>query len=427
MNKTILSWQPVAAAAALVVLNMLGTGAAWAAEDDLPLSLTLAHDILRDNNFAKDDQNKYSETVNSTSAQASLNKSYGRQTYQGGLNLAKHWYSKLSYLNYDSKDANAAFSSELGRDWLVSLNGSFSDTLNPIQNNIQGDRVERNMKKYRDGGFQVTYGVGGTVAGVVYGSKNKLSYSSAGQQYQNANQRVTGAKAVYYSTDLLNYSLGVRRVVTDRPLNQSYQQVLDKNIDLAVNYQVTGLSRLSGTLTRQATSYVPDELAGNKTWVGSAYWTYTPHGLFSYDLNVTRLTGADRQSQATTFTNVSGRTNNDTITTVFEAAAHLQLTNKVRFTLSQNVSHYKVDQAQVYLADGQVIDPNLGAVFGFNSSSTQASSYGHSTTLAMSFAALRSVSLGCSVQRYSQGGDIYRIRYSGHSFDCYGNFTLNPN
>jgi len=63
-----------------------------------------------------------------------------------------------------------------------------------------------------------------------------------------------------------------------------------------------------------------------------------------------------------------------------------------------------------------------------NSSSTQTSSYAHTTALSMSFAAMRSVSLGCSVQRYSQqGGDIYRIRYSGHSFDCYGNFTLNPN
>lgn len=423
-KQSIMSLRPVAAA--LLSLGVLASGHAVAGEDDTPLSLTLAQYLSRDNNLFKDDQNKAAETVSTSVAQLGFNKAYGRQTYRAAAKLSAQRYKNFDQFNNDGKDVSGSFSTEFLRDWLVSANGLYNESLNAIQNSA--NRFEPNIRKYRDGGFSVQYGNGGRWAVAGSYDSNKQTYSQDSQKYQNSNQTSKGLKAIYFASDVLNYSLGMRRVVTDYPLNGSYSQVVDRNVDLSTNWQITGLSSLNATLTRRSTSYTPGDIAGNSGWTGSAGWGYTPSGIVSYNLGFARTTGTDRSRSdqvvnvqngngQTTLDILSNRVNNNTVTTSINASARMQATGKIAFTLNQSISHFKIDrtQSQILLLGTDTPSPERASQF---------SSYYHATTLSMDYAAMRSLSLGCSYMRYTQGQDVYRLKYTGNSIDCNANFTI---
>ena len=249
-KRSIMSLRPVAAA--VLSLGVLASGHAVAGEDDTPLSLTLAQYLSRDNNIFKNDAYKYAETVSTSVAQVGFNKAYGRQTYRAAAKLSAQRYKNFDQFNNDGKDVSGSFTTEFLRDWLISANGLYNESLNTIQTSV--DPFARNIRKYRDGGLSVRYGNGGTWA--VEGSydSNRQSYSLDSQRYQNANQTGKGLRVIYFASDVLNYSLGMRRVETDYPLNTSYSKISDRNIDLSTSWQVTGLSSLNATLTRHSTS-----------------------------------------------------------------------------------------------------------------------------------------------------------------------------
>lgn len=416
-KRSIMFLRPVAAA--VLSLGVLASGHAVAGEDDTPLSLTLAQYLSRDSNFAKDDSYKVGETVSTSVAQVGLNKSYGRQTYQASAKLSAQRYKNFDILNNDGKDVNGSFSTGLFREWLISANGGYNESLNTIQDNVGANRLVRNIRKYRDGGFSVQYGNGGTWAIAGSYDTNRQTYSLDSQQYQNANQTSKGLKAIYFASDVLNYSLGMRRVVTDYPSNPTYSQVRDRNIDLSTSWQVSGLSNLSATITKRSTSYTPSDIAGNNGWTGSMNWGYTPHGILSYNVGFYRTTGTDRQKYDSVYAGSflqTNRVNNNTVTTSLTGSARAQLTGKLGLNLSQTVTRFKVDRNQVSTLDAYALQVGADA--------NVTGSYYHATTIAMDYQALRSLSFGCSYQRYSQGVDVYRRKYTGNSVDCNANFTI---
>lgn len=433
-KQSIMSLRPVAAA--VLSLGVLGSGHAVAGEDTTPLSLTLSQTVNRDSNFGRNDQRVVPETVFDTSGDLKLDKQYGRQSYHAGLKLSKLKYHNNSQLDNDAKNFDGSFGTEIARNWSVRVNGLYSEALNPIENNGGGDRVQKNIRKYRDGGFSVQYGNGGTWAIEGAFDKNKQTFSADSQSWQNADQKTVGVKAIYLATDLLRYSLGTRRVVTQYPgypARVSYGQIVDRNIDGSVEWQITGLSKLSATLTKRSTSYTPDSIAGSKGWTGDAGWTYTPHGIVSYDFGVSRTTGTDRSKGATNVVYVGSnpdiqkatqnevlvasnqKINNDTITTSFSAGARAQLTGKINISYKYSLTNFKVDRSV------DLSQPDYQAV----ASTAPKSSYNHQNVVSLYYAAMRTLGFGCSYHTYSQGEDLYRVyRYHGRSFDCNASFTL---
>lgn len=421
MNRiTKLSWRPVSAAVG-VALASLVAGSAWAGDEDSPLSLTLSQTVNHDSNFTRNDLDRHSEITGTTAIEARLNKEYGRQNYRGGLKLYKQKYHNYGQRDNDGKQANFSLTSEVGADWIVSGNTSYSETLNPIQNNNTGeDRLAKNIVKYRDGGLDVQFGNGGAVAVIGSIGGYKRNFSIASQQYQNASQSSGGLRVVYYPTDLLNYSLGVSQETTKYPNNPSYDETKDRDINFSTNWQVTGLSNLSATLTRRSTSYVPANLAGNKSWTGAFNWQYSPQGIFLYKVGLTRSTGADRsKTEGLLLVNnryaTASEVNSDTVTTALNASATADLTGKLSLTVSQSVTQFKLDRA--------VLNSYVGSVSN-EPERRSASSYNHSTSAYLGYAAMRSLNLGCGYQIYSQGSDAYHLKYSGRSVDCNASFTL---
>lgn len=410
-KQSIMSLRPVAAA--VLSLGVLASGHAVAGEDTTPLSLTVSHEIMRDSNFSKNESGQ-SETVNTTGVQLGLNKAYGRQNYSLSARVDAKRYANNDQLNNDGKNVNAELSSEFFSNWVARVNGVYDENLNQIQNNDAGSRLVKNLRKYRDGGLTLQYGNGGTWALVGSYDANNVSYEA--QPLNNAKQHTNGLKLVYYSSDVLNFGLGGRRVSTNY-VNRADLVQTDKNVDFSVNWRATGLSNLSAVLTRRSTDYSDVQYASSTGWGGQLAWDYTPSGLMSYGLNMSRSIGSDRQNTGYVLSSTQIVSLADTIATTATADARLQATAKLLFTTSYTLTQYKQDNSYTAYFDAQ-----------------KSSSWGRSFSVGGSYQVLRSLKGACSYTKYSQTKQetlnlanqpyVIRPQYDGHAFSCNANFTI---
>jgi hypothetical protein len=418
-----MSLRPVALA--LVVGLTLGVATtAHAGEDDTPLYLSVAHSILRDSNFSRNSE-RQAETVNSTALLFGIDKAYGRQTYSGTAKLSKNKYAHFGgLLNNDGKDVTGLVSSEFLRDWKVTVGGNYAETLNQVQDNGNAvSRVVRNIKTYRDGNVALQYGLGGQYAVVVNYDANRVGYSATSYQYNNATQHGNGVKLFYFSSDLLYYTLGQRLVRTHYPLNDANQGTNDSNTDLAVNWQVTGLSKLNALVTRRSTEYISLSGQSVKGWTGNLNWNYTPAGLLSYGVGFQRATGSDRAQNNTDKglgLNQNQAINNNNVNTTLSLVGKAQLTGKTSMALNYGITRYAIDNESV----NTLCDAFGHCDAGAPGVSVQSSSVSHNTTLSLNYAATRSVNFGCSYMRFDQTPGANRIAYDGHSIDCNASLTI---
>jgi hypothetical protein len=404
----------IAMAAGLALAGLIAPGLAQAGEDDTPWSLTLSETVTRDSNFSRTEK-PTPETVSSTAVRLSFDKIYGRQTYALDATWAAnryHNYKKV--LNNDSKNLSGSFRTGLLRDLEFTLGGNVDENLNPIQNNVSGARVVRNLRKSHDLNTSLRYGIGGDWAVVGTLDRNHLDYSEKAYATLNADQTSQALRVNYYSTDLLYYGLGLRQVRTDYPDRKVFgtQEVQrDTNVDFTVNWQVTGMSNLDALVSRRQSTFASDDTRKLKGWNGSIDWRFTPRGLFTYGLNWSKLTSADRQVDtyvfAPGFKSDLATINN---VTTYRAYANAQLTGKVTAGVNYSLSKSKYD----YSNQGFFVTE---ATFARDSISHNAGFY-------LSYQPIRAVGLRCGTSMYSQTRDQTGIRFSGRSYDCSGSFTF---
>jgi len=405
----------VIAMAATLAVAAGWPGHALAGEEDTPFALTLSETVTRDSNFSRSEV-PTPETVSSTALDLSFNKDYGRQNYTlNGTLAANRYHNFKKLLNNDSKELSGNFRTGLLRDWEFSLGGSYNENLNPIQNNVAGVSVVRNLRKTRDVNTSLRYGVGGDWAIVGSWDSNTLGYSEAAYKWQDANQRIPALRVNYYVTDLLYYGVGYRQVRTEFPERLIFgggpEIQRDTNIDLTVNWQLTGMSNLDVLVSRRKSSFASDDTRHVRSWNGTINWQYTPQGLFTYGLNLSRLTSADRQVDNYLF-KPDARSDVATINNVtsLRGYANAKLTGKVSTGLNYTLSKTRFDQSNVGY------DP-----FAFD---RQRDTVAHNMGVTVSYQLIRSVGLRCGANMYSQTRDQYNRRFSGRSYDCAGSFTL---
>ncbi|MDO9238021.1 MAG: hypothetical protein Q7U28_18530 [Aquabacterium sp.] len=400
-------------AIAVAAFACLASNLAQAGEDNTPFSLTLAHDIARDSNFSKTTVAQ-GETVNTSSAKVGFDKGYGRQTYNLGAKLTTARHAHNTQLDNNGKMLNAAFGSGLLSNWNVRLTGIYDENLNQIQNNDLGGRLDKNIRKYQDTGFSVQYGNGGTWAMIGSLDTNKTRYSI--QPENNADQDSRGFKAVYYSSDALNFGLG-SRLVSTKYIGRADLVQTDKNIDMSVDWRVTGLTDLSAVLTRRSSSYNNENYTPSKGFGGELAWRYTPSGLLNYGLTVNRTTGSDRQKTGFNYEGADVLNLADTVSTSVALSTQLRLTSKIYLSAVYSVVNYTQDNNYTGL------DKNLTS-----------DSKGRRLALDGTYEIMRSLRTGCGYALYDQTlqegrnlfNQIYVIRpkYSGRSVSCNVNFTI---
>lgn len=418
--RTLPSRHVIAMAAGVALAGLLAPGLAQAGDEDTPYSLTLSETVTRDSNFSRTEK-PVPETVSSTAVQASYDKSIGRQTYSLDATLAANRYHNYkSRLNNDAKSLNGNFKTGLLRDWEFTLGGNYNEDLNPIQNNVTtGDRVVRNLRKSHDANASLRYGVDADWAIVGTVDRNHLGYSELAYATLNAEQSSRSLRVNYYSTDLLYYGLGLREVRTDFPdrvINEIQEIEHDTNIDFTVNWQVTGMSNLDALISRRISKYATDDTRKLKGWNGSINWQVTPRGLFTYGLNWSRVTSADRQSTTGAYQVIFGTfiptvVASDVATvnnvTTLRGYGSAQLTGKVTLGASYSVSKSNYDFTN------SVFDQLV-----------QRNSYNHNAGVNVAYQPTRAVGLRCGANVYSQTQDQIGIHFTGHSMDCSGSFTF---
>lgn len=393
--------------------------------EDTPLSLTLSQNLRRDSNLLRS-TNARSDTVSTTAVQGNFTKAYGRQVYRASARFARARYDRFGSLDNDAKDLNAGITSEFASNWLASLNGSDTSSLNAPQDNPINNRLLRNIRHYRSIGGSVQYGNGGTWAIQGTFDNNRLNYSEDLFQFQNSRQSSQGLRLIYNASDLLNFGVGPRWVRTRYPNNSTIGEAKDKNLDFTVNWQVTGLSNLNALLSRRESE---QGLTGGRriqAVTGSLGWGYTPRGRISYGLNLTRATNADRfQETQTVFSTVRALQNValDTITTSLSLSASAPITGKISTGLSYGFTHYEQTNARDRSTTNNAL---VDQFIGNNASSSSSSSNLQSLSWSTNYAAYRWLGVNCSLQFYKQSADVNRPRYNGHAVDCGANFTLDP-
>ncbi|MDE2594941.1 MAG: hypothetical protein KGL57_11955 [Burkholderiales bacterium] len=400
----------IAAAVGLVCV-----GPAWA---DDPLTFTASHNIAHDSNFART-ETPISDTINTTSLELDLNKPYGRQVYTGSAKVSALRYSRYGeLLNNDAKDLNLGFQSELMSNWRVMLDGAYGENLNQFENNRVTDHVVRNVRTNKNANAQVVYGIAGIWAVVGSAGKNVLTYSLPEYSYLNYHQDTRGLRAVYYSTDLLNYSLGVRQVETR--YHQVGETVNENDLDLATDWVVTGLSQLHATLSltsskreMPAGSVVSDRRFNGLT--GNLNWVYTPHGVMTYGATLYRTANSDQFNQlylagvdpsSGTVTIANGQTAYHNQMTAANLYATWNPTVKLAITASTQWNHFKVDNDYV---GGVIVNDT--------------SDY-HAYSLNSHYMVERWLKLSAGFTRYSQTKDATRNQYSGHAVNVAASFIL---
>ena len=370
-----------------------------------PLTLTASHNVTHDANFART-PTPVSDTINTTSLQLDLDKKYGRQTYSGSAQVSAIRYGQFGkLLDNDAKDISAGFSTELLSNWRVSLDGAYGENLNQFENNKSSDQLVRNIRTTKNAQGQLVYGVSGVWAVVGSAGKSTLAYSVPAYYYLNYRQDNQGLKAVYYSSDLLNYSVGVRHVESQYTLNG--ERIDEMNLDLSTDWNVTGLSQLRATLSWTDSERKVVQVGRNyKGVTGFLNWNYTPHGLMSYGVSMYRTSNSDQFN--TNYVDAAGKTaqnslNNRTLSAT--AYARLAATAKFALTASTTWKHFNVDNDQ--LAGVQ----------------RSASDY-HSYSLNAGYAVERWLRLSAGVTRYQQSKDTTRSDYAGHAVNVAASFIL---
>lgn len=381
-------------------------------EDSLPLFLTTSLSLMHDSNLARTTE-RQSDTVRSASVAAGLNKAYGRQTYLLYGRLSKNQYNRFGdILDNDSKNLNGKVTSEFLRNWSLTLGGQYDENLNSLQDNDVGNRVVRNIRRYRDTNLSVQYGKAGLWSVVGKLDKNDLSYSQ--QRVQNADQTSQSLRVFYSPSDLLKLGVGPRLVKTEYPNRQfatDSKKVEDTNLDFTADWRVTGLSALNALVSLRDTKYT--EGSGQTTSAdavtGSVGWVFTPRGSLSYNASLSRRTNSDRFSVGGGL----GAVSTDYITNTLAVGTRWQATSKV--SLGANYKRNMYDNSRTVRFNG--------VQSGVNASS-KTDSHQDIYSLDLQYLPTRSVELECNLTRYKQTQDLIRNEHEGHATSCSASLTL---
>lgn len=388
-----------------LMVSTLMLPAAQAQEDDLPLFLTASQTFTRDSNLFRDDANKQSDTISSTALRLGVNKAYGRQNYRLDVTASRNSYSEFDQFNYNGLVSSGEFVTDIGSHFRLTASAAASETL-PKFEDSEANRTGRNTLRVKRGALDLRYGLYGRMS-------VNMGYNQADQKYRittsdNRDSDTWNAGVRYQPTDLMFYGLNYSQTDTKFVDRVNKEQVQRRNLSLVANWRVTGFSLLSGSLGYTRERYEKDPAADFNGVTGSAAWTFTPAGKVSYRLNWLR----DTNNQGG-FTAAGGlaTVSQQRLTNQFAASASWQATSKIAANLQLTHVRYDEERSQ------ESSLPPLNA---------DASQKGrlNSISLGVDYQPLRSLSVGCDVQRYDRTESVFSRAYSGRSMSCSVGFTL---
>ena len=406
--------KPVIVRGLLLTLG-LTAGSGWlsaAHAEELPLYLSLSQSFTNESNLLRDNTDRRRDTVSSTTLGAGLNKAYGRQNYRLSASTSRNAYKDNKQFDNNSYAASAEVSSEIGSNFKVTLNGSASEFLPSFED--QADRSVRNTESNQQASVDVRYGLYGRWSVNGGGSYSKVDFEANKAENKNSQSMFAGVR--YLPSDLAYIGLTLYRTNTDVPnrvLSSTAivgEEIKRTSLSLDTVWQVTGYSRLSGRVSATSEKHPQDRLRNFNGLTGSASWTFAPAGKVSYALNWVRDTNNEGGGTlGSAFGNLYST--NKRLTNSLSATAAYQATAKVKLNAGYTYAQYEEDSDLV-----------LEGVLPI-SSNAQTGRYS-AMSLGVSYQPIRSVGLGCDVQRYDRTKSVFSRAYDGNTVACRASFTI---
>lgn len=397
----------------LAACVVMAGGVSTVSAEELPLYLTLSQGLTRDSNLLRDNSNRRSDTISSTTVAAGLNKAYGRQNYQVSASASHNTYRDNKQFDNDGYAVSAEVASEVGANFKVTLNAGASQFLPSFED--QFNRNGRNTERNRQASVDVRYGLYGRWSVNAGASYNKVDYQITDSENKTSNSVFAGVR--YLPSDLAYIGLTLYRTDTEVPNRLLYagtlvgEDIERTSLSLDTVWQVTGYSRLSGRLGVTSEKHLQDRRRDFDGLTGSASWTFTPAGKVSYALSWVRDT--NNEGGATRGLSTSAAyLSNKRLTNSLSATATYQATAKIK--LNAGYTHAQYDE------DGDLVVNGTS----FQVDGNQTGRY-NAVSLGVSYQPIRSVGLGCDMQRYDRTASIFSPRaYDGNTVACRASFTI---
>ncbi len=397
---------------ALAALMALAAGAGSVGAEELPLYLTLSQSLTRDSNLLRDNNDRRSDTISVTTVAGGLNKAYGRQNYRVSASASRNAYSDNKQFDNDGYAVSAEVASEVGSNFKVTLNAGASQFLPNFED--QFNRTTRNTERNRQASVDVRYGLYGRWSVNAGASYSKVDYQVTESENKTSQSVFAGVR--YLPSDLAYIGLTLYRTDTELPNRRRVtttavgEDIERTSLNLDTVWQVTGFSRLSGRLGVTSEKHPQDRRRDFDGLTGSASWTFTPAGKATYALSWVRDTNNEGGG---TFNSTAGQlfSANKRLTNSLSATATWQATAKIK--LNANYTHAQYEE------DSELLLAGVTPV----SSDEQTGRY-NAVSLGVSYQPLRSVGLGCDMQRYDRTASVFSRAYDGNSVACRASFTI---
>ena len=402
--------KPIVVRSLTLALGMAAglSGIGTANAEELPLYLTLSQSLTRDSNLLRDNTDRRRDTISSTTVAAGLNKAYGRQNYRLSASASRNAYSENSQFDNDGYAVSAEVASDVGSNFKVTLNGAASQFLPNFEDQV--NRSVRNTERSRQASVDVRYGLYGRWSVNAGGSYSKVEYQVNESENKTSNSVFAGVR--YLPSDLAYIGLTLYRTDTDVPnrllvgVSTPGETIERNSLSVDTVWQVTGFSRLSGRLGWTSEKHPQDRRRDFDGLTGSASWTFTPAGKVSYALNWVR----DTSNEGLGVINAnSAYATNKRLTNRFSATANYQATAKIRFNADYTYALY---------------DEDLDIVGASTISDRAQNSRYNAVSLGVSYQPIRSVGLGCDLQRYDRTKSAFNGAYDGNTVACRASFTI---
>jgi len=403
---------PVAAAVsfALAAIVALGAPAAHANDESLPLYLTLSQSVTRDSNLLRDDDDKQADTVSTTAVRVGLNKAYGRQSYSLDVTASHNKYQTFDQFNYNGLVSSGEFITDIGSNLRLTANAAASETL-PKFEDSSDNRRGRNTQTTKRAALDLRYGLYGRVSVNAGYNRSNLKYRLTEADNRKSDTWSVGAR--YQPHDLMNYGLTYSETDSELPDGRvTPEEIHRRNLSLVANWRVTGFSLLTGRLGYSRERYEVDPARDFNGVTGSAAWAFTPAGKVSYRVNWMRDTNNQGgYSVAGQLVSQTGSANR--LTNQYSASATWQATAKISATAQLTHIRYDEESKTTISVPGQEAtdsDERAGRL--------------NAISLGVDYRPIRSVNVGCDVQRYDRSASVFSRAYSGQALSCSLGFTL---
>jgi hypothetical protein len=383
-----------------------------------PFTAGVSQTVSYDNNYLRNDANRKSELVSSTSVSLGLDKSYGRQRYTINATGTAQRNRNFKQFSNDGYSASAALNSSIGANSYGALSAQITRSLqNPDEQT--GVRQAQSVTTRAASAF-LLHGLYSRlgVSGNLQTSKTIYSISSVQDKEQ-----IGGRLGLRYNpSDKLSFDLGYRQSDVELVnLNSAARNIERSDIDLTSAWFVSGYTNLRASVSLSKERRPGTEGFDFDGVTGSLAWDFTPGGRASYGLSFVRDTSNAGQgsailvqSSAQTIAAFTNPTQN-LLTNTLSASMRYSVSSKLNLSAGLSYSQY----SNVLNATGNNL-VQLNDIRGFEKANVNTSG----VSVGFSFVPHRVLTVGCNLQGYSRSASRLAPAYQGESLGCSANVKL---